>query len=144
MKENELSGIAKDIGLKIHKKLGPGLLESVYEEVFCYEWKKTGILFTRQQGIPLMYDEVKLDVAFRSDVILDGKVLIDFKSLEKIPDIHFKRFNTYLKLTKIKLGLIFNFDVPLFKEGIHRFANGLEEDEDYVRKPKQDKSVHLR
>jgi GxxExxY protein len=123
MCENELSAIAVDIGLHIHKKFGPGLLESVYETVFCYEWAKTGIPFTRQQGIPVYHEDIKMEVGFRSD----GKVLIDFKSLEVVPPVHFKRFRTYLKLSGIKLGLIFNFDVPLFVQGIHRVVNGLEE-----------------
>jgi GxxExxY protein len=131
MIENELSGLVIDICLKIHKMYGPGLLESVYETIFCYEWGKTGIPFTRQQNIPLYHQEIKLDIGFRSDVIIDNKLLVDFKSLEVIPPVHFKRFKTYLKLTKIKLGLILNFDVVLFKDGIFRIVNGLEDDVNY-------------
>ena len=125
MRENELSGKAVDICVKIHKRYGPGLLESVYEEIFCFEWNKTGIPFTRQQGIPLIHETIKLDIGFRADVILDNKVLIEFKSLELIPPVHFKKFLTYLKLTGIKLGLLINFEVVLLKDGIYRMVNKL-------------------
>ena len=125
MRENELVTKALDICFEIHRKYGPGLFESVYEEVFCYEWMKTGIPFERQKGIPVIHDEVKLEIGFRADVILEDKVLLEFKSIEALADLHFKQVNTYLKLSGLKLGLLINFNVSLLKEGIRRIANNL-------------------
>jgi GxxExxY protein len=125
MDENSLATLALDICFKLHKQYGPGLFESVYEEVFCYEWMKTGISFKRQQGIPLVHEEIKLDIGFRADVVLDDKVIIEFKSIEAMGDLHFKQVLTYLKLTNIKLGLLINFNVVLLKDGIRRIANKL-------------------
>jgi len=125
MSENEISKIVVDLCFKIHNKYGPGLFESVYEEIFCYEWNKTGIPFKRQYGIPLVHEQIKLQLGFRADVILDDKVLIEFKSIETIADLHFKQVLTYLKLLDIRLGLLVNFNVVLLKEGIRRIANKL-------------------
>lgn len=125
MNENELATLALDICFKIHKQYGPGLFESVYEEVFCHEWSKTGIPFKRQQGIALIHEEIKMDIGFRADVILDDKVILEIKSIEALADIHFKQLLTYLKLTNLKLGLLINFNVVLLKEGIKRIANNL-------------------
>lgn len=123
--ENEIATLALDICFKIHKQYGPGLFESVYEEVFCYEWNKTGIPYKRQQGIPLVHEEIKMDIGFRADVILDDKVIIEFKSVEALADLHFKQVLTYLKLTDLKLGLLINFNVSFLKDGIKRIANKL-------------------
>lgn len=101
MYENELSAKVIDLCLKVHRQYGPGLLESVYETIFCYEWEKNGIPFTRQQGIPVFHQDIKMEVGYRADVIIDNKLLVDFKSLETIPPVRFKRFRTYLKLTWI-------------------------------------------
>lgn len=125
MAENELATLALDICFELHKKYGPGLFESVYEELFCYEWEKTGIPFKRQQGIPLIHEEVKLEVGFRADVILDNKVLLEFKSTEGIAEVHFKQVLTYLKLANIRLGLLINFNVVMLRTGIKRIANNL-------------------
>ena len=125
MNENEIATAALDICFTIHRQYGPGLFESVYEEIFCYEWSKTGILFKRQQGIPLIHEEIKMDIGFRADVILDSKVIIEIKSIESLADIHFKQVLTYLKLTNLKLGLLVNFNVVLLKDGIKRIANKL-------------------
>jgi len=125
MIENDIATLALDICFKIHKQYGPGLFESVYEEIFCYEWTKTGIHFKRQQGIPLVHEEIKMDVGFRADAILDNKVIIEIKSIEALADIHFKQVLTYLKLTNLKLGLLVNFNVVLLKDGIKRIANKL-------------------
>lgn len=125
MTENELSKLIVDLCFKIHKKYGPGLFESVYEEIFCYEWIKNNIPFTRQQGIALVHEEIKLEVGFRADVIVDQKVLIEFKSIEALAEVHYKQVQTYLKLTDLKLGLLVNFNVPLIKDGIHRIVNNL-------------------
>ena len=125
MNENEIATLALDICFRIHRQYGPGLFESVYEEIFCYEWIKTGIPFTRQQGIPLIHESIKMDIGFRADVILDDKVILEFKSVDALADIHFKQVLTYLKLTDLKLGLIINFNVVLLKDGIKRIANNL-------------------
>jgi GxxExxY protein len=125
MNENEIATKALDICFNIHRQYGPGLFESVYEEIFCHEWAKTEIPFKRQQGISLFHEEMKLDIGFRADVILDDKVIIEIKSIENLADIHFKQVLTYLKLTNIKLGLLINFNVVLLKDGIKRIANKL-------------------
>ena len=125
LSENEISKLIIGVCLTIHKMYGPGLFESVYEEVFCYEWRKLDIPFGRQQGIPLRHEELMLDASFRADVIIDNKVIIELKSVEALADIHYKQVQTYLKLTGLKLGLLINFNVPLMKQGIHRIVNNL-------------------
>lgn len=125
MTENELATMALDICFKIHRQYGPGLFESVYEEIFCHEWNKTGIPFKRQHSVPLIHESIKLEVGFRADVILDSKLIIELKSIEALADIHFKQLLTYLKLTNLKLGLLINFNVVYLKDGIHRIANKL-------------------
>lgn len=125
MTENERSKLVVDLCFKIHKKYGPGLFESVYEEIFCYEWAKNGIPFQRQKGIPLIHEEIRMEIGFRADIIVDDKVIVELKSVEVLADIHYKQVQTYLKLPNIKLGLLVNFNVPLIKDGIHRIVNNL-------------------
>ncbi len=125
MSENELASMALDICFELHKKYGPGLFENVYEELFCYEWEKTGIPFKRQHGIPLIHEEVKLEVGFRADVILDNRVLLEFKSTDGLAEVHFKQVLTYLKLSGLRLGLLINFNVVMLRTGIKRIANNL-------------------
>ena len=125
MTENEIAKILVDIFLKVHKKLGPGLLESVYEEVICYELRKIGLNFQRQQGIPVIYDEIKMDLGFRADIIVENTVVIELKSVELISPVHPKILLTYLRLTDKKLGLLVNFNVELIKNGITRIVNNL-------------------
>jgi GxxExxY protein len=125
MTENELAATAVDICFHIHNQYGPGLFESVYEEIFCYEWSKTGIPFKRQQPVPLVHDALKLEIGFRADIILDNKIIIELKSIEALASVHYKQVQTYLKLTGCKLGLLINFNVPLIKDGIHRIVNKL-------------------
>ncbi|MBS1632244.1 MAG: GxxExxY protein [Bacteroidetes bacterium] len=125
MTENEIAKIVVDICFKIHQQYGPGLFESVYEEIFCYEFAKTGIPFTRQQAVPLIHETVKMDIGFRADVIIDNKVVIELKSIEALAPVHYKQILTYLKLTNCKLGLLINFNVALIKDGIHRIVNKL-------------------
>jgi len=120
MTENELATIAVDISFKIHKTLGPGLLESVYEAAFAYELTKRVIAFTRQQGIVAYYEEEILDVGFRADIIMENKLIVELKSVERLEKVHHKTVLTYLRLAKMKLGLLINFNVELIKEGIHR------------------------
>lgn len=125
MTENELAKIAVDVCFKIHQQYGPGLFETVYEEIFCYEWSKSGIPYTRQQGVPLVHEQIKMDIGFRADIIIDNKLIIELKSIEALAPVHYKQLLTYLKLTNIKLGLLINFNVNLIKDGIHRIANKL-------------------
>ena len=125
MTENEISKILVDIFLKVHRTLGPGLLESVYEETICYELKKLGIPFTRQQGIEVLYEDVKMDMGFRSDIIVENKVIVELKSIEALAPVHHKVLLTYLRLTNLKLGLLVNFNVSLIKDGITRIVNNL-------------------
>jgi GxxExxY protein len=123
--ENELATLTLDIAFKIHRQYGPGLFESVYLEIFCYEWNKTGICIQRQASIPLIHENIKLDVAFRADVVLGNKLVVEMKSIKEVTEIHFKQLSTYLKLMNMKLGLLINFNVILLKDGIHRVVNKL-------------------
>jgi GxxExxY protein len=120
MTENELATIAVDICYKIHITLGPGLLESVYEAAFAYELDKRGIVYTRQQGIVTKYEEALLDVGFRADIIMEGKLIVEIKSVEHLEKVHHKTVLTYLKLAGAKLAILVNFNVNLIKEGIYR------------------------
>ena len=123
--ENEIATSVVNICFSMHSAYGPGLFETVYEEIFCYEFAKAGIPFTRQQAIPLIHDEIKMDVGFRADVIIENKVIIELKSIETLAPVHYKQVQTYLKLTGCKLGLLINFNVNLIKDGIHRIVNKL-------------------
>ncbi len=125
MNENEISKVVVDLCYRIHKQYGPGLFESVYEEIVCYELGKTGLNFKRQSPVPLIHEEIKMEVGFRADVIVEGKVIIELKSVEALADVHYKQVLTYLKLSGCKLGLLINFNVPLIKDGIHRIVNNL-------------------
>jgi GxxExxY protein len=125
MRENEIAKMAMDICFLIHKKFGPGLFESVYEELFCFEWSKNGIYFVRQHPVPLSHETIKLEAGFRADCIIDNRVILEFKSIESLAEVHYKEGLTYLKLTNLKLGLLINFNVPLMKNGIHRIVNNL-------------------
>jgi len=122
--ENEIATIVVDCCLKVHKALGPGLLESAYEECLYYELKKLGLKVEKQKGIPLFYEEVKLDVGYRLDLIVEDKVIIEVKSVEALNDVFLAQVLTYLKLSKCKLGLLINFNVTLIKNGIKRVING--------------------
>ncbi|MDQ3048927.1 MAG: GxxExxY protein [Bacteroidota bacterium] len=125
MTENEISNVLIGIFIDIHSQLGPGLLESVYEEVICYELRKRNIDFERQKSIPLVYNEIKMEVGFRADIVVESKVIIEIKSVETIAPVHHKQLLTYLKLTERRLGLLVNFNVNLVKDGVYRVANKL-------------------
>lgn len=125
MDENALSRIIVDSAYKIHTTLGPGLLESVYEAVLAYELERRGLSIVRQRAIPVIYDEVKLELGFRADIIVNHKVVLEVKSAEAIAPVHAKQLRTYLRLMDLKLGLLINFNVNLIKEGITRVVNNL-------------------
>ena len=123
--ENELSKIIFGCALKVHKALGPGLLESAYEECLYYELNKTDLLIEKQKPLPLIYEEVKLDVGYRVDLFVNRKVIIEIKAVESLTDVHLAQILTYLKLTGSKLGMLINFNVALIKKGIKRVVNNL-------------------
>ena len=125
MTENEIAKEVVDLCFKIHTQYGPGLFESVYEEIFCYEWGKRNISYLRQHPIPLVHETIKMDAGFRADVIIENKVVVELKSVESLAPVHFKQVQTYCKLTGCKLGLLVNFNVALIKDGIHRIVNNL-------------------
>jgi GxxExxY protein len=125
MTENELSKIVFNCALKVHQNLGPGLLESAYEECLFYELMKTGLDIQKQKALPLVYEEVKLDIGYRIDIIIENKLILEIKSVEALNDIHFAQLLTYLKLTNCKLGMLINFNVLLIKNGIKRVVNNL-------------------
>lgn len=125
MTENELSTIIVDAAFKIHTTLGPGLLESVYESVLAYELKKRGCEIIVQQAIPVIYEDVRLDLGFRADLIVNRKVVIEVKSVEALAPVHAKQLRTYLRLMDLRLGLLINFNVDLIKDGIKRVVNNL-------------------
>ncbi len=125
MNENELSKIVVDCAYKIHTKLGPGLLESAYEECLLYELTKAGLKVQKQKPMPLVYEDVKLDCGYRLDLLVEGKVIVEIKSVEGLNDVHLAQILTYLKLSGCKLGLLINFNVALIKNGIRRVVNHL-------------------
>lgn len=125
MSENELSRIVFDCALKVHQTLGPGLLESAYEECLFFELKKLGLAIEKQKPLPLIYEEIKLEIGYRLDIIVENKLILEIKSVDALNEIHFAQLLTYLKLTKCKLGLLINFNVVLIKNGIRRVVNNL-------------------
>ncbi|MBC5839444.1 GxxExxY protein [Flavobacterium muglaense] len=124
MDENEISKIVFESALKVHKVLGPGLLESAYEECLFYELKKHDLKVEKQVALPLIYEDVKLDVGYRIDIIIENKFIVEIKSVEALNDVHLAQLLTYLRLSKCKLGLLINFNVSLLKNGVKRVING--------------------
>ena len=125
MTENNIATLILDACFKIHRKLGPGLFESVYENILEYELVKSGLKIKRQQPIPVIWDDLKMDQGFRADIIVEDKVIIEIKSVEAIAPVHQKQLLTYLRLTDLRLGLLINFNEALLKSGINRVANNL-------------------
>jgi GxxExxY protein len=123
--ENEIATKVVDKCLLIHRKWGPGLFESVYEEVLAYELEKSGLRVEKQKIIEVVYDNIKMDKGFKADIIIENKVILELKSVEHILPVHQKQLLTYLKLTEMKLGLLINFNVALIKNGIQRIVNNL-------------------
>jgi GxxExxY protein len=125
MNENELSNIIIGLAINVHKTLGPGLLESAYEECLYYEINKAGLFVGKQKPMPLIYEEVKLDCGYRMDLLVERKLVVEIKSVEALNDIYMAQVLTYLKLSNCKLGLLINFNVSLLKNGIKRIINTL-------------------
>ncbi|PJJ64848.1 GxxExxY protein [Chryseobacterium geocarposphaerae] len=124
MNENEISKVIFDSGLKVHRQLGAGLLESAYEECLYYELQKSGLLIEKQKPMPLIYDDIKLNIGYRIDLLVERKVVVEIKSVESLNEIHIAQVLTYLKLSNCKLGLLINFNSVLFKNGVKRLING--------------------
>src|SRR5216684_281006 len=125
MTENEIARIVVDAAFTVHTKLGPGLLESVYETALAHELAKRGMLLQRQQAMAAVYDTIKMEIGFRADLVVSGKVIVEIKSIEAIAPVHRKQLLTYLRLTDKRLGLLINFNVDLTKDGITRVVNDL-------------------
>jgi len=124
MNENQISKIVFESGLQIHKSLGPGLLESAYQECLYYELNKLNISVEKQKPLPLVYEEVKLEIGYRMDLLIEKKVVVEVKSVEALNDLHMAQILTYLKLSNCNLGLLINFNTILFKNGVKRVING--------------------
>ena len=124
MGENEIASHIVDSAIKIHRKLGPGLLESVYRSVLAHELSIRGLKVERERPIPVSYEGLLLETAYRADLVVNDKVIVEVKSIEQIAPVHKKPLLTYLKLADKRLGLLINFNVFLVKDGITRVANG--------------------
>ena len=122
--EEDISKIVLDCALRVHKVLGPGLLESAYCECLFYELTKTGLKIEKQKPLPLIYEDVMLDVGYRIDLIVENKFIIEVKSVEALNDVYMAQILTYLKLSNCKLGFLINFNVVLLKNGVRRVING--------------------
>ena len=122
MDVNDLTGKIIGAAIDVHKALGPGLLESTYEECFCHEFDLRQIKYKRQQSLPVEYKGVKLDCGYRIDMLVEHRVIIEIKAVDSLQPIHEAQLLTYLKLTGVKVGLLINFNVKVLKEGIRRFV----------------------
>jgi len=111
--------------MELHRKVGPGLLESAYENALAYELRKLGLLVQQQLAMPFVYKDIKMDVGYRIDLLIENKVIVEVKSLETLTPVHFSQLLTYLKLSEKKLGLLINFNCKTIKEGVHRIVNDL-------------------
>jgi GxxExxY protein len=127
MHPNEISAAIIDTAINIHRRLGPGLLESVYRTILAYELRKRGLKVETEVPIPVVWESVHLDVGFRADLIVEGTVILELKSIEAIAKVHKKQLLTYLRIADKRLGLLINLGQELLKDGIHRVVNGLDE-----------------
>lgn len=128
MNENELSHLILQCAFTVHTELGPGLLESAYEECLFYELQQNGLYVEKQKSLPLIYKEVKLEAGYRLDLIVNNKVIVEIKAVESLNDIHLAQVITYLKLSGCKLGLLLNFNVKSLKQGIKRVVNQMSDE----------------
>ena len=125
MTENEIAKQIVDAAYRIHTSLGPGLLESVYEALLVYELEARGLRTVRQWEVPIIYQQTRIQVGFRADLVVEDQVIVEIKSVDGIAPVHKKQLLTYLRLSGKRLGLLINFNVALIKDGITRIANGL-------------------
>jgi GxxExxY protein len=127
MTENQIGKIVVDCAFKVHQELGPGLLESTYEACLLFEINAAGLKAESQKTLPVIYKDVRLDVGYRIDILVENKIVIELKSVESLNDVHMAQIITYLKLSDCKLGFLINFNVKYFREGIKRVVNNLKE-----------------
>jgi GxxExxY protein len=127
MNINELSNKVIGAAIEVHKALGPGLLESAYEECFCHELSLRNITYERQKPLPVVYKKKRLDCGYRLDVVVEDAIIVELKSCDKIEPIHKAQLLTYLKLSRLTLGLLLNFNTTLMRDGIVRIVNEFEE-----------------
>ena len=127
MTENEIATQIVDAAFKLHTKLGPGLLESVYEVLLAHELSTRGLKVARQLSVPVIYEGIQFEHGYQLDLLVEDKVIVEIKSIEQVIGIHKKQLLTYLKLADKRLGLLINFNVELIKNGISRVVNGLDE-----------------
>lgn len=125
MNENEIAQVVVDTAFHLHKEFGPGLLESAYEHALKFDLEEKGLIVQSQVAMPFEYKSVKLDVGYRIDLLVEGKLVVEIKSVEQLAAVHFAQTLTYLRLSGLKLGLLINFNSKLFKDGVHRLVNGL-------------------
>jgi len=119
---NELSRQVVDAAFQVHKNLGPGLLESVYETCLCHELNKRGVSFQRQTSLPIIYDGLEIEAGLRIDLWIENKLIVELKAVEQLHEVHQAQLMTYMKLTDTRLGLLMNFNVPVIKQGIKRIV----------------------
>jgi len=127
MHENEIATIVVDVAYQIHVRLGPGLLESAYQAIMVHELRKRGLQVEAEVSMPVYYDDLKLDLGYRADIIVEKSVILELKSVEKVAEVHKRQLFTYLRASDLRLGLLINFGSPLIKDGISRVVNGLKE-----------------
>lgn len=127
MSENELAAVIVDAALKVHRALGPGLLESVYQVTLGFELRQRGLRVIEQKGLPVCYEGIKLNLGFRVDLLIEERVIVEIKSVDAIAPVHRRQVLTYLRLMDLRLGLLINFNVELIKDGIQRVVNRLVE-----------------
>lgn len=125
MTENEIAKIAVNYAFKVHKTLGPGLMESVYQKCLVYELTKSGLKIETEKTLGVIYDDIIIESGYRLDIWIENKVIIELKAVEFLNDVHLAQILTYLKLTENKLGLLINFNVARIKDGIKRVVNGV-------------------
>lgn len=123
MELNQITGLIVDRAIVVHRKLGVGLLESTYQVCLIYELEKAGLYVRKEVELPVVYDDIKLDAGYRIDVLVENRIILELKSVERLLPIHKAQLLTYLKLADKKLGLLINFNVPLLKQGIVRIIN---------------------
>lgn len=127
MSLNELTEKIIGLAIKVHRKLGPGFLESVYQAALAYEFKQSGIYFEKEKALPVLYEDIILDVGFRCDFLVDGKVIIECKAVQELTLIDQAQLLNYLKITKLQVGLLINFNVLILRDGIKRLVNNFNE-----------------
>ena len=123
MDKNEITGEIIGCAIEVHNHLGPGLLESAYQECLCYELDKAGLLYVKEKSLPIVYKDIKLDHGYRIDILVENKIVIELKTVEAFTNVHYAQILTYLRLGGFELGLLINFNVQVLKNGIKRFIN---------------------